>query len=332
MGVQPGTGHHRHQVLFPEKARSAQISAPKGNWTGTRISPEWFIQWELFFHIPIPTLSLHNFAKNHQSLPPRNAFPDAISKPLPQILWLPIQPADKPETSRNTFEGALEIREVHEVRPGRNSKDFDKWSSDDNKRADSCFVVLYGQDFKLRTLSIVAFSPQERNMWIAGLRDMCAVVRSTSYPNVVERWLRKEFYGIQNSHDRIAQKDLKSFLAKLNCKISTAKLMEIFAEVDAKKKNEIGFDSFTRLYEKLMVTPHAIHEIFGGRRFPSSDHQLITLKEFQEFLIDEQQETQQATNLETVATLIKDFLQDVQRDVHEPYLTISEVSGWMWEW
>lgn len=139
----------------------------------------------------------------------------------PQILWLPL--AEKQE-SRNTYEGSLEIRDVHEVRAGKNSKDFDKWS-DDNKRADSqsCFVVLYGQEFKLRTLSIVAYSPQERNMWIAGLKDMCNMLRSASYLNTVERWLRKEFYAMENPHSAIAQKDLKSFLSKLNCKISTVR-------------------------------------------------------------------------------------------------------------
>lgn len=242
--------------------------------------------------------------------------------PCPQILWLPI--AEKQE-SRNTFEGALEIRDVQEIRPGKSSKEFEKWS-DDNKRADpqSCFVVLYGQEFKLRTLSIVAYSPQERNMWITGLREMGNMLRSTSYPNTVERWLRKEFYAMENAHSAIAQKDLKSFLSKLNCKISTASLMEIFAEVDVKKRNEIGFDSFTRLYEKLMVSSSAVNDIFG-RHFPySRDHQLITLKEFQQFLLDEQMDSE-ANNVETVSGWIKDFLQDVQRDVHEPYLTVAEV-------
>ena len=161
-------------------------------------------------------------------------------------------------------------------------------------------------------------------MWITGLRDMLHMVRNASYPNTVERWLRKEFYAMENAHNAIAQKDLKSFLSKLNCKISTAKLMEIFAEVDPKKRNEIGFDSFTRLYERLMVSPNVIHDIFG-RRFPySGDNQLITLKEFQHFLLDEQMEAD-ARNVETVAQWIKDFIQDVQRDVHEPYLKIPEV-------
>lgn len=160
-------------------------------------------------------------------------------------------------------------------------------------------------------------------MWITGLRDMCNLVKQTSYPNTVERWLRKEFYAIENAHNAIAQRDLKSFLSKLNCKISTAKLMELFAEVDVKKRNEIGFDSFTRLYEKLF-SANAIHDIFG-RPFPySRDGQLITLTEFQKFLLDEQMETE-AKNVKTVSDWIKDFLQDVQRDVHEPYLTVPEV-------
>lgn len=100
--------------------------------------------------------------------------------------------------------------------------------------------------------------------------------------------------------------------------------MEIFAEVDVKKRNEIGFDSFTRLYEKLMVSPNAINDIFNRRFSYSRDNQLITLKDFQQFLLDEQMDGD-ASNVEKVAVMIKDFIQDVQRDVHEPYLTISEV-------
>lgn len=38
----------------------------------------------------------------------------------------------------------------------KKSKDFDKWA-DDARRVDEkrCFVVYYGNDFKLRTLSVV---------------------------------------------------------------------------------------------------------------------------------------------------------------------------------
>lgn len=48
------------------------------------------------------------------------------------------------------------LREVKEIRPGKISRDFDKWP-DDAKKADGrmCFVVFYGSDFKLKTLSVV---------------------------------------------------------------------------------------------------------------------------------------------------------------------------------
>ena len=49
----------------------------------------------------------------------------------------------------------VDIREVKEIRIGKNSKDFEKWP-EDAKRIDNlrCFVVYYGSEFRLKTLSI----------------------------------------------------------------------------------------------------------------------------------------------------------------------------------
>lgn len=57
---------------------------------------------------------------------------------------------------RTNYEAALEIREIKEVRLGKKSKDFEKWP-DESKKADmkSCFIVYYGSEFKLRSLSVV---------------------------------------------------------------------------------------------------------------------------------------------------------------------------------
>jgi Ca2+-binding EF-hand superfamily protein len=51
---------------------------------------------------------------------------------------------------------------------------------------------------------------------------------------------------------RITLKDVKAFLPKINCKIPTIKLREVFQEVDTKNRTEIGFDDFVILYHKLM--------------------------------------------------------------------------------
>lgn len=50
----------------------------------------------------------------------------------------------------------MDLRDAKEVRYGRKSKEFDRWP-DELKKFESTksFVVLYGNEFKLKTLSIV---------------------------------------------------------------------------------------------------------------------------------------------------------------------------------
>lgn len=50
----------------------------------------------------------------------------------------------------------MDIREIKEIRPGKNSRDFDRYQEDPCFRPDQshCFVVLYGTEFRLKTLSL----------------------------------------------------------------------------------------------------------------------------------------------------------------------------------
>lgn len=61
---------------------------------------------------------------------------------------------------RDFFFFSVNLREVREVRDGKNSKDFDRWPEEARKYDPSvCFVILYGNDFKLKTLSVAGKSP-----------------------------------------------------------------------------------------------------------------------------------------------------------------------------
>ena len=51
---------------------------------------------------------------------------------------------------------------------------------------------------------------------------------------------------------RITLKDVKAFLPRINCKISTNKWRELFQDVDTKKRGEFPFDDFAQLYHKIM--------------------------------------------------------------------------------
>jgi Ca2+-binding EF-hand superfamily protein len=51
---------------------------------------------------------------------------------------------------------------------------------------------------------------------------------------------------------RITLKEMKAFLPRVNCKIATNKLRDLFQEVDTAKRTELGFDDFAALYHRLM--------------------------------------------------------------------------------
>lgn len=63
---------------------------------------------------------------------------------------------------------------------------------------------------------------------------------------------------------RITLKEVKAFLPKINCKISTSKLRDIFQEVDANKRGEISFDDFSTLYHKLIFDENVSVSVIGS--------------------------------------------------------------------
>lgn len=74
----------------------------------------------------------------------------AIRRETRQIVWSKTITGTKP-----AYDGAVDLREVKEIRIGKNSKDFEKWPEDTKKIENlKCFVVFYGSEFKLRVLSI----------------------------------------------------------------------------------------------------------------------------------------------------------------------------------
>lgn len=50
----------------------------------------------------------------------------------------------------------VDIREIKEIRPGQKSRDFERYVEDSATRLDQahCFVILYGTEFRLKSLSL----------------------------------------------------------------------------------------------------------------------------------------------------------------------------------
>ncbi|XP_065217212.1 1-phosphatidylinositol 4,5-bisphosphate phosphodiesterase gamma-1 [Planococcus citri] len=236
----------------------------------------------------------------------------SIRRETRQLLWT--------RTASRSHEGSIEMREVKEIRLGKFSKDFDKWP-EESKKIDNlrCFVIFYGSEFKLKVFSVAALSEKECELWLRGLENLILDTVNSPFPLQVERWLRKEFYNMEPMREVVSMKDIKSFLPRVNCKISTSKLREYFQEVDTKKRNEITFDEFVTFYQKLMFDDNIFQDICS----PFCDgNDTISAKGLTKFLLEIQGERNITER--QVARHMREYLQDNQRDVPDPYFTVTE--------
>ena len=229
---------------------------------------------------------------------------------------------------RNHFEGAVDIREIKEVRKTCKSREFDKTLDLHANLADKLFVVYYGGDFNLKTLSVMAISEAECDLWLKGLTYLIEDVKAASYKLHQERWFRKGFYEMEaltGKEGTIGLAELKKFSSKVNCKVSNAVLREKFAKYDTLNTGEICFDDFRNILQELLVNNKGIFkETFG--RF-CGDAQRVLLPDFTQFLREEQGEV--GIEAGEAAERMRNFLQDPKRDVEEPYFTLSEFLDWL---
>ncbi|XP_060559866.1 1-phosphatidylinositol 4,5-bisphosphate phosphodiesterase gamma-1-like, partial [Ruditapes philippinarum] len=227
-----------------------------------------------------------------------------------QLVWIKAQGV-RPE-------GSICFRDIKEVRKGKSSKDFDKWQ-DEARRVDQrlCFVVYYGNTFKLHSLSVVASSVEERDKWYKGLDLLIEDSRTVSHISLVERWLTKEFMRMierlrAEQADRLTLKNVKSWTTRINCKISTNRLREKFQSVDTTRKGEITLDEFVKLYHYLIHVPNIIDEYFSAYMKKLHNDRVVSVDKLYQFVTQEQKENMSQSE---VKDMMKLFLADPGREI-----------------
>lgn len=182
------------------------------------------------------------FYQKKSQRPERRTF--QVKLETRQIIW-----SRTPEK----VEGDIDIREIKEIRLGKNSRDFERYPEDARKLDFTmCFIILYGMDFRLRTLSVAAFCEEDINLWITGLNWLVADTQKAQTPLQIERWLRKQFDGMDRSREgSITVKDLKAMLPQVNYRVPNMRfLRDKLVEVEA--RNEMTFSHFIQFYKNLM--------------------------------------------------------------------------------
>ncbi|XP_063153235.1 1-phosphatidylinositol 4,5-bisphosphate phosphodiesterase gamma-1 isoform X2 [Candoia aspera] len=235
-----------------------------------------------------------------------------------QIIW---------SRGSDKIEGAIDIREIQEIRQGRNSRDFDRYQEDSCFRPEQshCFVILYGMEFRLKTLSLQATSEDEVNMWIKGLNWLVADTLKAATPLQIERWLRKQFYFVdRNREDRISAKDLKNMLSQVNYRVPNMRfLRERLTDVE-QRNGDITYGQFVQLYQSLMYNAQKGMAVpFLESNGERSEYNRVSLSEFQTFLLEYQMELW-AANLSLVQDSMFTFLSDPLRVIEEPYFSLDE--------
>uniref|UniRef100_A0A3Q3WB35 1-phosphatidylinositol 4,5-bisphosphate phosphodiesterase gamma n=1 Tax=Mola mola TaxID=94237 RepID=A0A3Q3WB35_MOLML len=225
-----------------------------------------------------------------------------------QVAWT--RTADKTD-------GVLDLFEIREIRPGRNSKDFERFKDGKDKHDENtCFTIFYGSLFVLNTLSLGADSMEEAQKWLIGLKLLREETLAAPTPVVIESWLRKQMYSVnQTKTNSISMKELKALLPLLNYKAPSSRaLKDKFMEVGA-KKDRLDFAQFHKLYNHIMFEQNEVSlNGLKGHSFCFLDLDLMRY-----FVLESW-----ASDLNQVRELMTTFIDDTMRKTNDPVFTVSE--------
>lgn len=230
----------------------------------------------------------------------------------------------------NKTEGVLDIFEIREVRPGKNSKEFDRFKDHKDRNTDpnTCFTIFYGSQFVLNTLSLGADSVEDAEKWLTGLDLLRDETQAAHTPEIIESWLRKQMYSVdQTKKNSITMKELKSLLPQMNFKVPCGRfLKDKFAALGAKKE-VLDFEQFHKFYNSLIFeNQKTILDEFKKETCAfilGNGDQPIQLSDFQRFLLYQQRDTW-ANNLNQVRELMTIFIDDTMRKTNDPAFILEE--------
>uniref|UniRef100_A0AAR2IMP1 Phosphoinositide phospholipase C n=1 Tax=Pygocentrus nattereri TaxID=42514 RepID=A0AAR2IMP1_PYGNA len=202
-----------------------------------------------------------------------------------QVAWT--RTADK-------IDGVLELFEIREVRSGKNSKDFERFKESKDKHPDNtCFTIFYGNQFVLNTLSLGADSAEDAEKWLTGLELLRQETMYAHTPEIIESWLRKQMYSVDQTKKNRQDSTLQPYHLPLNFYIN------------------IWFLYFSCVCKKLLLNSD------------KPDSSAVLLYDFQRFLLYQQKEVW-ANNTNQVRELMTTFIDDNMRKTNDPEFTVGE--------
>ncbi|KAK6479875.1 1-phosphatidylinositol 4,5-bisphosphate phosphodiesterase gamma-2-like [Huso huso] len=212
------------------------------------------------------------------------------------IVWL---------SKANKFEGVVDIREIQEIRRGKNSKGFNCLKQELSVADGNCFTILYGSEFVLKTLSLSVDTKETAEKWITALEKLKEETLREPTPQIVKRWLKKQMYSINTYSTSITLKEFKAILTEANFKVPSMKFLK-----DLEASKSLNFETLHNAYNKLMYESQK--QILEEKDFllykrKSPGFSVVDLEHFQKFLLCEQKDDS-AADLQWVKELMQMFI------------------------
>uniref|UniRef100_A0A8C2WT92 Phosphoinositide phospholipase C n=1 Tax=Cyclopterus lumpus TaxID=8103 RepID=A0A8C2WT92_CYCLU len=222
-----------------------------------------------------------------------------------QVAWT--RTADKTD-------GVLDLFEIREVRPGRNSKDFERFKDGKDKHGENtCFTILYGSLFVLSTLSLGADSVEEAQKWLIGLELLRQETLEAPTPVLIESWLRKQMYSVN-------QTKTHRYYSATHWLCACSKLIKPIGPCCIACKYIPDILSHNGVY---VVSMTCVCASSSNSNTDKPDASAVLLHDFQRFLIYQQKESW-ASDLNQVRELMTTFIDDTMRKTNDPEFTVSE--------
>uniref|UniRef100_A0A671WIZ3 1-phosphatidylinositol 4,5-bisphosphate phosphodiesterase gamma n=1 Tax=Sparus aurata TaxID=8175 RepID=A0A671WIZ3_SPAAU len=233
------------------------------------------------------------FYQKKSQRPERRTF--QIKQDMRQIVW-----------SRNPdkMEGELDIREIRELRLGKGSRDFERYPEEARKLDTAhCFIVLYGLEFRLRTLSLAG-------QCVYTFFTVLSIRGLTTFPFFSER---------RQLTVRISL-DVKALLPQINYRVPNMRfLKDKLQEVEA--RTDLSYPNFAQLYRTLMFDAQKSVSVDLVLNVDRPELCQISLYDFQKFLQMDQKDSW-ASDLSRVREFLMGYMRGGPQP--EPMLQLDE--------
>lgn len=153
---------------------------------------------------------------------------------------------------------SLEVYEIREIRKGASAvlcKDFKQSQDLARVKPELAFTILYGNEFRLKQLCLVADSQQDYLAWTDALQLFTFYGDQDLYRSSLlrQRWLERNWSSFDKlGKGSITVKEVKAWMNKVNVKMAAKELKDLFNLVDKYKNGTIVKANFFEMYHIIM--------------------------------------------------------------------------------